>query len=151
VRLVERFSSSLKEFRSFALRANALDLVIAVALGAAFTAVVQAIVQDLFTPLIAAIFGKSNFSLLYFTINGSQFHYGLVINAIVTFVAVAFMLFYLVVKPINSLRRRMGWDAAASDPKAPCPACLTDINPAARRCPSCTEKLAPGWSQEPLT
>ena len=143
---LERFGSELREFRAFALRANAVDLAIAVVLGSAFTAVVQSIVQDLFTPVIAAFFGQANFSLLYFTVHGSQFHYGLVVNAIVTFIIVTIMLFFLVVKPLNGLRRRLGLDADATLPRAPCPACRTEIDLEARRCPMCTEVLAEGWA-----
>ena len=136
----------MREFRAFALRANAVDLAIAVVLGSAFTAVVQSIVQDLFTPVIAAFFGQANFSNLHFTVHGSQFHYGLVVNAIVTFIIVTVMLFFLVVKPLNGLRRRLGLDAEVAEPKAPCPACRSDIDSAARRCPMCTEELPTGWA-----
>ena len=139
-------ASVLKEFRAFALRANAVDLAIGVALGAAFTAVVQAIVAGLFTPLIAAIFGKPNFAALFFTMHGSRFEYGLVVNAMVTLVIVAIVLFFLVVKPLNALRRRLGLDTNASLPKTPCPACMTEIDLRARRCPACTENLAENWS-----
>jgi large conductance mechanosensitive channel len=133
------------EFRAFALRANAIDLAIGVALGAAFTAVVTAIVQGLFTPLIAAIFGKTSFAKLYFSLHGSQFEYGLVVNAAITFLAVAVVLFFVVVKPLNHLRRRLGLDAGVSEPTAPCPACRTQIVTIARRCPACTEVLGPNW------
>ena len=143
-----RTKSVLAEFRAFALRANAIDLAIGVALGAAFTAVVQSIVQGLFTPLIAAIFGKANFATLYFTLHGSQFHYGLVVNTIITFLVVATMLFFVVVKPLNHLRRRLGMESAGDHPKAPCPACRTEIDLGARRCPACTEVLEPEWSEE---
>jgi large conductance mechanosensitive channel len=141
MKIVSRFSSVLKEFRAFALRANAVDLAIGVALGAAFTAVVQSIVAGLFTPLIAAIFHKPNFSTLSFKIHGSTFSYGLVVNAIVTLLIVSTTLFFLVVKPLNALRRRLGLDTNASLPKSPCPACMTEIDKRARRCPACTEQL----------
>jgi large conductance mechanosensitive channel len=143
-----RTKSVFAEFRAFALRANAIDLAIGVALGAAFTAVVQSIVQGLFTPLIAAIFGKTNFATLFFTLHGSQFQYGLVVNTTITFFVVATMLFFVVVKPLNALRRRLGMDQVGDHPKAPCPACRTDIDVQARRCPACTEKLEPEWSAE---
>jgi large conductance mechanosensitive channel len=138
-------TATLKEFRAFAVKGNAIDLAIGVAIGGAFTAVVQAIVAGLLTPLIAAIFGQANFSSLNFTINGSHVSYGLVVNAVVTLLAVAFTLFFFIVKPLNALKRRLGHDAPAPT-VAPCPACLTDINLAARRCPQCTEQLAEGWS-----
>jgi len=137
-------SSTLKDFRAFALRANAIDLAIGVAIGGAFTAVVQAIVSGLFTPLIAAIFGQENFSTLYFTINGSRILYGLVVNAIFTLLIVAATLFFLVVKPLNTIKRRLGHEAPAPTTAA-CPACLTQIAIGASRCPACTEHLSSGW------
>lgn len=146
MKLVGRVGSQLKDFRAFALRANAVDLAIAVVLGSAFTAVVQSIVQDLFTPVIAAFFGQSNFSTLYFTVNASQFHYGLVVNAFITFIIVTIMLFFLVVKPLVGLRQRLGLDTDITVPMAPCPACRSDIDIEARRCPMCTEVLLAGWS-----
>lgn len=145
---VEKSVSVLKEFRAFALRANAVDLAIGVALGAAFAAVVQSIVRGMFTPLIAAIFGKSDSSSLFFTVHGSHFHYGLVVNAVVTFIIVAVVLFFVVVKPLNGLRRRLGLDGENDRPKGPCPACRTDINLLARRCPMCTEELGADWSKD---
>ena len=146
MKVVDRFASQLKEFRAFALRANAVDLAIGVALGAAFTAVVEAIVAGLFTPLIAAIFGQRNFSKLYFTVHGSHFEYGLVVNTAVTLVIVAVVLFFVVVKPLNALRRRLGLDTNSSLPKASCPACQTEIDLRARRCPACTEVLEGNWN-----
>ncbi len=145
---MKRFASAWKEFRDFALRANAVDLAIGVALGSAFTAVVQSIVQGLFTPIIGAVFQKSNFAGLYFTVHGSQFRYGLVVNAVVTFTIVAVMLFFAVVKPLNSLRRRLGHDLPTAQPTAPCPACRTAIDQSARRCPACTEVLSDDWSRD---
>ena len=138
-------TSTLKEFRVFALKGNAIDLAIGVAVGGAFTAVVQAIVAGFLTPLIAAIFGQANFSSLFFTINGSHIAYGLVVNAVVTLLAVTSTLFFFIVKPINAIKRHLGHDAPAPT-VAPCPACLSDINVAARRCPLCTEQLTEGWS-----
>src|SRR5688572_30612200 len=72
----------IKEFREFILRGNVVDLAVAVVIGTAFTALVQSMVKDLFTPLIAAIVGKPDFSALTFTINGSVFTYGVFINAL---------------------------------------------------------------------
>jgi len=96
----------LKEFRAFILRGNLVDLAIAVVIGAAFTAVVNALVRDLITPLIAAIFGEPDFGALSFTINGSQFAYGDFLNAALTFLIVAAVVFFLVVKPVNLLMER---------------------------------------------
>src|SRR5947209_17525155 len=92
-----------KEFRAFILRGNLVDLAVAVVIGAAFTAVVAAFVSDLVTPLIAAIFGKQDFSNLAFTINGSRFAYGDFINAVLAFLIVAFGLFFFVILPGDAL------------------------------------------------
>ena len=103
-------SGLLKEFREFILRGNVIDLAVAVVLGAAFGAVVNSLVKDLLTPLIAMIFGEPDFSALSFTINGSHFNYGAFINAVIAFLSVAAAIFFFVVKPVNMLaeRRRKG-------------------------------------------
>ena len=102
----------LKEFREFVLRGNVIDLAVAVVLGAAFGAVVNSLVKDLLTPLIAMVFGEPDFSALSFTINGSHFNYGAFINAVIAFLSVAAAIFFFVVKPVNILaaRRRAGED-----------------------------------------
>ena len=96
----------LKEFREFILRGNVVDLAVAVVIGAAFSALVASLVADIFTPLIAAIFGKPDFSALTFTINGSKFSYGNFINALIAFLSVATVIFFFVVKPLNLLHER---------------------------------------------
>jgi large conductance mechanosensitive channel len=96
----------LKEFREFILRGNVVDLAVAVVIGAAFGAVVAALVADIVTPLIAAVFGKPDFSSLQFTINGSTFRYGDFLNAVFTFLTVAAAVFFFVVKPVNALLAR---------------------------------------------
>jgi large conductance mechanosensitive channel len=100
----------LKEFREFMLRGNVVELAVAVVIGAAFGAVIASLVEDLFTPLIAAVGGKRDFSDLTFTINGSRFRYGEFINAVLAFVVVAAVVFFLVVKPLNALAARRGKD-----------------------------------------
>jgi large conductance mechanosensitive channel len=143
----EKSEGILKEFQAFAFRANVVDLAIAVALGGAFTAVVTAVVAGLFTPLIAAIFGNTNFTALNFTVNHSEFHYGLVINALITLIVVAAALFFFVVKPMMAIRRRNGQATTPPPPMAACPSCFTEVDLRARRCPACTEKLASGWGE----
>lgn len=108
----------IQEFKEFLLRGNVVDLAVAVVIGAAFGAVIAAVVEGLLTPLIAAVFGEQDFSALSFTINGSEFRYGVVINALITFLTVAAAVFFLVVKPINHLmaRRKQGEEA---EPEAP--------------------------------
>ncbi len=108
----------IQEFREFLLRGNVVDLAVAVVIGAAFGAVIQAVVEGLLTPLIAAIFGEPDFSALSFTINGSEFRYGIVVNALITFVTVAAAVFFFVVKPINHLMARRKADGEI-EPEAP--------------------------------
>src|SRR5579884_3475387 len=90
-------------FRKFLLRGNVVDLAVAVVIGAAFGAVVTALVKDIITPIIAAIGGTPDFSSIYFTINGSRFLIGDFINAVVAFVLIAVVVYYLVVLPMNRL------------------------------------------------
>ena len=131
----------LKDFRQFLLRGNLVDLAIAVVIGAAFGAVVAALVADLVTPLIAAIGGKPDFSDLAFTINGSRFAYGHFLNAVITFVIIAAVVFFLVVKPVNALLERMQTSGPVEEETRECPACLSQIPYAARRCAFCTEEV----------
>jgi large conductance mechanosensitive channel len=100
----------IKEFREFLLRGNVVDLAVAVVIGAAFGAVVTSLVEDLLTPLIAAAGGEPDFSGLAFTINESRFRYGEFINAVISFLIIGAAVFFLVVKPVNTLmaRRKAG-------------------------------------------
>ena len=133
----------LKEFRAFILRGNLVDLAIAVVIGAAFTAVVNALVRDLITPLIGAIFGEPDFATLSFTINGSQFAYGDFVNAALTFLIVAAVVFFLVVKPVNLLMARLRTEPDIETPTRGCPECLSQTPVAARRCAFCTSEVPP--------
>ncbi len=100
----------IKEFRDFILRGNVVELAVAVVIGAAFGAVVTAFVEDIITPIIAAIGGQPDFAALSFTINNSEFRYGRFLNAVISFLIVAAVIYFLVVLPVNSLleRRRKG-------------------------------------------
>jgi large conductance mechanosensitive channel len=126
------------EFKSFVMRGNVVDLAVGVVIGAAFTAVVGALVGGLLTPLITAIAGKPDFGSLYFTVNGSKFLYGNVINAVITFLLIALALFFLVVKPINMLNARARREPAPEPDTVKCSECLSVIPQAARRCAYCT-------------
>jgi large conductance mechanosensitive channel len=107
---IEREVPMIKEFREFLLRGNVVDLAVAVVIGAAFGAVVTSAVEDLLTPLIAAVAGEPDFSGLAFTINGSAFRYGEFLNAVFSFLTIGAAVFFFVVKPINALlaRRKAG-------------------------------------------
>jgi large conductance mechanosensitive channel len=100
----------LKGLRDFILRGNVVDLAVAVVVGAAFTQIINSFVADMLTPLLAAIGGQPDFSALTFEINNSQFRYGVFINAIISFLIVAVVIYFLVVLPMNKLleRRKKG-------------------------------------------
>jgi large conductance mechanosensitive channel len=131
------------EFKKFLLRGNVVDLAVAFVIGVAFGAVVSALVADLITPLIAAIFGNPDFSNLMFTFNNSVFRYGHFLNAIIAFVLIAAVLFFLVVKPINRLVARSRKEPPADPTTRKCPECLSEIPLEARRCRFCSSEIKP--------
>ncbi|HEX3947551.1 MAG TPA: large conductance mechanosensitive channel protein MscL [Acidimicrobiales bacterium] len=130
-----------KDFKQFVLRGNVVDLAIAVVIGAAFSAVIASLVKDLLTPFIAAIVGEHTFADLTFTINHSTFHYGSFLNTVISFVIVAVVLFFFVVRPVTALMHRLGVLPPQEPARKPCPECTTEIPEAARRCPQCTAVL----------
>ncbi len=127
----------LKDFKTFLLRGNVVDLAVAVVIGAAFGAVVTALVRDILTPIIALIFGKHDFSALSFTINGSRFLYGDFINYLIAFLSVAAAVFFFVVQPVNALMARRKTQPDVDSETHPCPECLSDIPRLARKCAFC--------------
>ena len=133
----------LREFREFILRGNLVDLAVAVVIGTAFTALVAAFTKDIITPLLAAIGGKPDFGNLAFTVNSSRFAYGQFINALITFVIVAAIVFFFVVKPVNTLLARYRPEPAVDKPTHACPECQSDVPLTARRCAFCTSQLTP--------
>lgn len=134
--------TEMKDFKEFLLRGNLVDMAVGIVIGLAFGAVITALVTDLITPLIAAIGGKPNFSTLTFTINNSHFFYGSFINALLTFLIIAAVVFFFVVKPVNALMARRRTEPAIDAEVRQCPECLSDIPVAARRCAFCTTELA---------
>jgi len=128
-------------FKKFLLRGNLIDLAVAFVIGAAFTAIVAALVADLITPLIAAIGGKPDFSDLYFTVNHSKFLYGSFVNALVTFLIIAAVVYFLIVSPFSKLLARIQRKQEATD--RACPECLSDIPIKATRCMYCTAVVPP--------
>jgi large conductance mechanosensitive channel len=132
----------VKGFRDFLLRGNLVDLAVAVVIGAAFTALVTSFVANFITPLIAAIGGQRDFGKLTFTINGSHFRYGLFVNALISFVISAAVVYFLVVKPFSTLLERY-MPKKEIGPTRSCPECLSDIPVAARRCSFCTSEVSP--------
>ncbi len=132
----------MKGFKEFLLRGNVIDLAVAITIGVAFVAVVTAFVKDIITPLIAAIGGKPNFADLNFTINKSTFLYGDFINAIVAFVIIAAVVYFLVVVPMNALIQRSRRQPPSDPTTKRCPECLSDVPIDARRCAYCTALIA---------
>ena len=133
----------LTEFKQFLLRGNVVDLAVGVVIGLAFGAVVTALVADLLTPLIAAIFGKHDFSGLTFTIHGSRFLYGDFINALISFVTIAAAVFFFVVRPVNALMARRKVETPVDETVRQCPECLSEIPRDARKCAFCTAEVEP--------
>ena len=138
------FRTMAQEFKEFAMRGNVIDLAVAVVLGAAFGAVVTSVVEDLITPIIAAIGGQPDFAALTFEINHSVFRYGEFLNAVIAFLIIALVVFLLVVKPMNALLTRMRTEPSPDPLTAKCPECLSEVQSGARRCPFCTSALAAG-------
>ncbi|HZU13806.1 MAG TPA: large conductance mechanosensitive channel protein MscL [Chloroflexota bacterium] len=135
-------------FKAFLLRGNVVDLAIGVVIGVAFAAVVTALVADLITPLIAAIGGQPNFGGLTFTVNHSIFKYGLFLNALISFLVIAAVIYFLVVVPYNHLMDRFRPQPEPA-PTRECPYCLSSIPAAASRCPFCTAEVTPEPSVVP--
>src|SRR5438093_15235 len=118
----------LKGFRQFMLRGNVIDLAVAVVMGAAFGAVVTALVKDLLTPLIAAIIGKPDFSVVAFEMNGSKFPVGDFINALLSFLLIAAAVYFFVIVPANALVARLRRGEAMPDPTMKkCTECLSEV------------------------
>ena len=125
----------IKGFRDFILRGNVIDLAVAVIIGAAFSSITKSLVEDVITPLIAAIVGKPDFSALAFTLHGTPIYYGKFITAAINFIIIAFVIYFFLVLPVQKLLARIkGPEAAATKP---CAECLSDIPFAARRCKFC--------------
>jgi large conductance mechanosensitive channel len=133
----------MKDFKEFLLRGNLVDMAVGIVIGVAFAALVTAFVADLITPLLAAIGGQPDFANLSFTINKSHFLYGSFINALISFLIIAAVIFFLVVKPVNALMARRRTEAPVDVPTRACPECLSEIPEAARRCAFCTAEVAP--------
>jgi large conductance mechanosensitive channel len=129
-----------KGFRDFVLRGNVVDLAVAVIIGAAFGAIVNSLVKDIITPLIAAIVGKPDFSALVLHVHGGAITYGNFLNAAISFLLVAAAVYFLFVLPMKYVLARVNKPAAATT-KA-CPECLSDIPLAAKRCKFCSQPVA---------
>ena len=131
----------LKDFKTFILRGNVVDLAVAVVIGAAFGAVVSSFVKNLLTPLVGIV-GKRDFSSLHFTIRKSTFFYGAFINDLIAFLLIAAAVFFFVIQPINLLMARRKTEPDVQSTTRECPECLSSIPSGARRCAFCTAKIA---------
>src|SRR5579862_719664 len=136
----------MKDFKEFLLRGNLVTTAVAFVIGLAFAAVITALVTDLITPLIAAIGGNPSFASLTFTVNGSVFFYGRFLNALIAFVLVAFVIFFLVVKPFNALMERQKTEPPVDETVKECEHCLSSIRVSASVCAFCTRDVAPAPS-----
>ena len=133
----------LTGFKTFIMRGNIVELAVAFVIGVAFAAVVNALVTDLVTPIIAAIFGKPSFENLSFTINNSHFLYGDFINAVINFITIAAAIYFIVVVPMNYLTARARRGEVPPDPTTKiCPECLSTVPIEAHRCAYCTSAIA---------
>ena len=129
-------------FKKFLLRGNVVDLAIAVVIGAAFGNVIQALVKDIITPLIGMFGGEPDFSAWTVTVGSSRLLIGDFLNALISFVLIAAVVYFLVVLPINKLMDRYRPEPKPA-PTKDCPECLTKIPQASRRCRECAAQLAP--------
>jgi large conductance mechanosensitive channel len=129
-------------FKNFLVRGNLIDLAVAVVIGVAFNAIVQALVSEMITPLIGIFTHHvGTFATLSFSVNGSKFLYGAVINAIISFLVIAAVVYYLIVAPADRLTALATRNQAVTDRQ--CPECLSQIPVAARRCRYCTSEVPP--------
>jgi large conductance mechanosensitive channel len=131
----------LKGFRDFVLRGNVMDLAVAVIIGAAFTAIVTALTENIIKPLLGAIIGKPDFGYLIAYVNGGKIMYGNFITAIVNFLILAAVVYFFLVLPTQYLLKKFNPPAAEPPKMKACPQCLGDIPVAATRCRFCTQPV----------
>jgi large conductance mechanosensitive channel len=132
----------MKGFRKFLMQGNIINLAVAVVIGVAFNAIIQALVKDMITPLIAAIIGdRINFSALHFKVGTAVLTYGAVVNAAISFLVIAAVVYWLIVAPADRVTALANRNKAATDRQ--CPECLSTIPVGAKRCMYCTSEVAP--------
>lgn len=128
-------------FKKFLTQGNVIDLAVAVVVGAAFNGIVQSFVADLLTPLISAFGGLPDFASLKFTVGESNFMYGKFLNAVISFLMIAAVVYFVVVKPYTHFKDRMTAKVEANT--RGCPECLSEIPNAASRCAFCSAEVVP--------
>jgi large conductance mechanosensitive channel len=137
----------MQGFRRFLLRGNVLELGLAVVIGVAFNTLVQSLIKNLVTPLIAAADGQHDFSALAFKFHNSTFHYGSFINTVISFLVITATVYYLLIAPTSRLAQLSESRTGVSG--RPCPECLSDIPVAAKRCRFCTAEVTPAAVPQP--
>ncbi|HEX8995609.1 MAG TPA: large conductance mechanosensitive channel protein MscL [Ktedonobacterales bacterium] len=134
--------SLFDEFKAFILRGNVIDLAVAVVIGAAFAAIITALVNDIISPLLASFGGAPNFdSQWILVINKAQFKFGAFLTAVVYFLIIAAIIFFLVIKPINFLMAHRREQVKADPTTRECPYCISVIPIVATRCAFCTQEV----------
>lgn len=147
----------LREFKKFILRGNVVDLAVGVAIGAAFSNVVTALVRDFITPLIGTVPGVAVDPKAAFVISGESFAYGDFLNVLASFLLTAAVIFFVIIQPVNRLTSLATRGKKTEDPSTmKCPECISEIPKDARRCKFCTAILvsnndAPKKTQRPVT
>jgi large conductance mechanosensitive channel len=140
--MVRGTGKQLGGFQKFILRGNVVDLAVGVVIGAAFTGVVQSLVKDFITPLIGLFGGNPDFSNYALTVGSARLLIGDFLNALIAFLLIALIVYFLVVLPVNKLMERYH-PAPEPAPTKTCSECTSKIPQAARRCPECTAQLEP--------
>lgn len=144
--------STLGDFRKFILRGNVVDLAVGVVIGAAFNSVVQGLVKDIITPLIGAFVNVNGFDTYKFGWRGQTFLVGDLIGVLITFIITAAVVYFFVVKPINTLEDRFKPKQQPATPTTrECPFCLSTVPLKATRCAYCTAQLPPAEDPQPQT
>jgi large conductance mechanosensitive channel len=156
---IERRKSVLKDFKAFIMRGNVVDMAVGIIIGAAFGAIVSSLVKDVIMPPVGLALGKIDFYNLaiilkqgappgpYPTLADAQaagavtLNYGLFINTIISFLIIAFVVFFFVVRPIARLQAPNKVAEPAAPTTKECPFCFTSIPIKATRCPNCTSPL----------
>lgn len=128
----------LKGFKDFIMKGNSIDLAVGIVIGVAFGNVVVAMVKDLVTPLIGAFGGTPDFSGISFTVNHSKFMIGDFMNALISFLAVAAVIYFAVVVPMNKIAEKLKRGKSEDPSEKVCPECLSAIPIKAKRCKFCT-------------
>ena len=129
--------SAAKEFRDFILRGNVVDLAVGVVIGGAFGGIVTALVKDLITPLIG-LFGKVDLSYLHGHVGKADFAVGDFLNTVISFLIIAAVVFFLVVKPVNHLMSLRKTNTPVAPTTRECPFCVSSIPIKATKCAFCT-------------